>query len=263
MRVVIAPDKFAGTLSATAAAAAIAAGWRPSRPTTTRAAAPVRRRTRAPRRRRQRPRRPSAARRRRPTRWAVPVPAEILVAWRHGIRRERPGGRAAPAGAGGTRSGARDVGRARRRCCEAALDAGAGGASSLGLGGSATNDGGRGMIEALGRSRAARTAPARLRRADRRPLTDVDNPLLGLNGATAVFGPQKGADARPCSGSRGGCAEWADLDGLARSPPPGAGAAGGLGAALFWLGAAARTGRGLVAEVDRAAGRARRAPTWS
>lgn len=80
----------------------------------------------------------------------------------------------------------------------------------VGLGGSATTDGGAGMLAALG-SRPVDTAgvpipdgsPARVARFDRRPdlggvslvaAADVDNPLLGRHGAAAVFGPQKGAD---------------------------------------------------------------------
>ena len=81
----------------------------------------------------------------------------------------------------------------------------------VGLGGSAVNDGGAGMLAALGAAPvdvagyalpyggAALTAAAalgglpRLRQVRLVAATDVDNPLIGLHGASNVFGPQKGA----------------------------------------------------------------------
>ncbi|HUQ19842.1 MAG TPA: glycerate kinase, partial [Gemmatimonadaceae bacterium] len=98
----------------------------------------------------------------------------------------------------------------------------------IGLGGSATVDGGAGMREALGnwgsrKSEIPITA-----------LADVRNPLLGKNGAARVFGPQKGATPQQID----------ELEvRLAKSIDPtyhnieGAGAAGGLGAGLLMIGA--------------------------
>jgi glycerate 2-kinase len=68
--------------------------------------------------------------------------------------------------------------------------------------------------------------------------TDVTNPLLGADGAAAVFGPQKGADAPQVAELEAGLAQLTRLlnaTGLAGEP--GAGAAGGLGFACRWLGA--------------------------
>jgi glycerate kinase len=113
----------------------------------------------------------------------------------------------------------------------------------VGLGGSGTNDGGRGMWEVLGGGYPLELVAA----------TDVDNPLLGPNGASAVYGPQKGADRAMVLDLDDTLRGWADLvereigqNGL--RDRPGAGAAGGLGFALFALGAARRSGLELVAE---------------
>ncbi len=103
------------------------------------------------------------------------------------------------------------------------------------LGGSATVDGGRGMRDALG----DRAIPVPLRVA-----CDVSNPLLGERGAARVFGPQKGASAE----------EVEELEARLRAMPelapfaqlPGAGAAGGLAAALAALGGELVPGSRLV-----------------
>ena len=63
----------------------------------------------------------------------------------------------------------------------------------VGLGGSATNDGGRGLLEGLTDLAGGPRLLTALRALDLVIASDVANPLLGLNGATAVFGPQKGA----------------------------------------------------------------------
>ena len=65
---------------------------------------------------------------------------------------------------------------------------------------------------------------------------DVDNPLLGLNGATMVFGPQKGADMAMLERLERRMERWAAESGL-DTALPGGGAAGGVGAALHKLGA--------------------------
>lgn len=154
----------------------------------------------------------------------------------------------------------------------AALDAGAT-RVVVGLGGSATDDGGSGMLAALGLARlddagdplrpggAALASAARLvGMPDPRlagvelvAASDVEAPLLGPRGATAVFGPQKGASAEDLPVLEAAKARWADLleHALGRSVRdlPGAGAAGGLGAALLALGAHREPGLGLVSEV--------------
>ena len=129
----------------------------------------------------------------------------------------------------------------------AALDAGAS-RLVIGLGGSASTDGGAGALSALGmRLLDADDRPlgdgggelARLTRIDAsgmRPapadgvllLSDVTAPLLGPDGAAAVFGPQKGADAGDVRTLDDALAVWAGL--LGGDPAvPGAGAAGGTG----------------------------------
>ena len=137
----------------------------------------------------------------------------------------------------------------------AALDAGAT-TLVIGLGGSATNDGGAGMLAELGvrfldaGGRVLATTPAgladlacvdatgldpRLVDARVRVACDVDNPLLGDRGASAVFGPQKGATT-PELVTRldATLARLAELSGHAAvADAPGAGAAGGLGFALL------------------------------
>jgi glycerate kinase len=151
----------------------------------------------------------------------------------------------------------------------AALDAGAT-RIVVGLGGSATNDGGAGLLAALGLRRldaaGDQLAPGGVALRDVERLTgsldprladvelvaasDVDSPLLGLYGATAVFGPQKGASREDVALLDGALTRWADaLEshlGLSVRDRPGAGAAGGLGAALYVLGATQRPGIALV-----------------
>ncbi|MFJ1751438.1 glycerate kinase [Kitasatospora sp. NPDC088134] len=151
----------------------------------------------------------------------------------------------------------------------------------LGLGGSACTDGGAGLVQALGAGlydADGRPLPPggaalrRLARIDPGPLAeslrgvevvvacDVDNPLLGPRGAAAVYGPQKGADAADLVVLEDGLTRWADtvaeLTGREVRDVPGAGAAGGVGfAALALLGAATRPGIGLLLDLlgfDRA-----------
>lgn len=157
----------------------------------------------------------------------------------------------------------------------------------IGLGGSATNDGGAGMLQALGarvvddqgcdvapglagleQVASVELAPAlqALDGARIVVLSDVENPLVGRRGALAVFGGQKGLPADGAEVLRR-CDSWmvgygrlldaaiarARARGLLRTPEgartfgsvlgvPGAGAAGGLGAALLALGAELRSG---------------------
>ena len=137
----------------------------------------------------------------------------------------------------------------------------------LGLGGVASTDGGAGLVVALGARLLDESgtelppggaALARLARIDLSKLrdlsgveiivaTDVDNPLLGERGAAAVYAPQKGASPADVATLEAGLARWADVAehtlGRVKRDEPGAGAAGGLGfAALAFLGAALRPG---------------------
>jgi glycerate 2-kinase len=144
----------------------------------------------------------------------------------------------------------------------------------LGLGGVASTDGGAGLVTALGARlldesgaelRPGGAALARLGRVDLSKLhdlsgtefiaaTDVDNPLLGELGAAAVYAPQKGATAEDVRFLEDGLARWADLTeqalGRVRRHDKGAGAAGGLGfAALAFLGATMRPGIELMLDL--------------
>jgi len=154
-----------------------------------------------------------------------------------------------------------------------ALDTGAGNVV-MGIGGSATNDGGAGMAQALGfalldeagqelepgglalaklaRIDATGSHPS-LRDVEIRVAADVDNPLCGPNGASAVYGPQKGADAallETLDRALGHFAGIIERDlGVSVRNVPGAGAAGGLGAGLMaFTGARMGSGVELVAE---------------
>lgn len=124
----------------------------------------------------------------------------------------------------------------------------------LGLGGSATNDGGLGMAEALGCDPehpviAAAVADAGVRVT---AACDVRNPLLGDGGCTRVYGPQKGIrpeDFRKHEARLQGLVARVE-EGARLAEVPGAGAAGGLGfGCLAFLGAELRPGFELVAEV--------------
>ena len=145
----------------------------------------------------------------------------------------------------------------------------------VGLGGSATNDGGAGFASALGArflDSDGRPLPpggsalARLDRIDHSGLhpvlagativaaTDVTNPLCGPDGASAVFGPQKGATPEMVRELDAALVNYARV--VARdvgrdvSEQPGAGAAGGLGAGLMaFAGATLQSGIDMVCEV--------------
>lgn len=144
----------------------------------------------------------------------------------------------------------------------------------IGIGGSATNDGGAGMVQALGAKLLNKQgqqidcgggALAQLHRIDISELDsrikdcrfevacDVSNPLTGDNGASAIFGPQKGATPEMIAQLDGYLRHYAqliedtldiDVDSL-----PGAGAAGGMGAGLYaFCGAQLRQGIEIVTE---------------
>lgn len=142
----------------------------------------------------------------------------------------------------------------------------------LGIGGSATNDGGAGMAQALGarlldaRGRELPAGGAALLGLDRIDISgldrrlerinvivacDVNNPLCGTRGASAVFGPQKGAtpsDVKLLDRALSRFARIVRRDlGMDVRRRPGAGAAGGLGAGcVAFLGAALKPGIELV-----------------
>lgn len=130
----------------------------------------------------------------------------------------------------------------------AALDAGAA-RIVVGLGGSASTDGGRGLVDELGGLDAARR---RLAGVELVAASDVEYPLLGPWGAARVFGPQKGADSRTVAELEQRLGKWAvELDtaaGREVSAEQGAGAAGGIGAALLALGARCESGAAIIAE---------------
>ena len=147
----------------------------------------------------------------------------------------------------------------------------------VGLGGSATCDGGIGMLQALGvrfydeahrpmdeplgggalldvGSMDLSGLDPRLREITIAAACDVDNVLTGPNGAAHTFAPQKGADAKQVECLDRGLAKFYQLvenaAGIQITEMPGAGAAGGLGAALLgFLGARLRPGIEIVAEI--------------
>ncbi|MFD1674551.1 glycerate kinase [Alicyclobacillus fodiniaquatilis] len=144
----------------------------------------------------------------------------------------------------------------------------------ISLGGSATNDGGLGLLAALGalffdaehqlvdptgagmtkvRQMDLTRLDARLGECTIRIASDVDNPLTGENGASYVFGPQKGASESVVRLLDDGLKNFASHVEEAIKQPnlansPGAGAAGGAGFALMAIGAQMMSGAQLVAE---------------
>jgi glycerate 2-kinase len=271
MRVVVAPDSFGGTLSATAAAEAIASGWRRTAP--------------------------DDELRLLPLADGGTGFVEVLHAARggewHELEVTGPFGDPVQARwlqiedtaylESAAACGLHLVPRERRvpevartvtsrgvgELIADARDAGVG-VVVVGLGGSATTDGGAGMLAALGAVSVDEdgaplsgggAALARCARLDGTPqlgvqlvaAADVDNPLLGEHGAAAVFGPQKGADAAAVAELDAALARFADVLaaglGVDVRDQPGAGAAGGLGAALLALGARRVSGAGLVRDL--------------
>lgn len=144
----------------------------------------------------------------------------------------------------------------------------------IGIGGSATNDGGAGMMQALGArlcdaegqeighgggslSRLSRidlsAIDPRLRDRMIHVACDVTNPLVGERGASRIFGPQKGATEAMIVELDRNLAHFADVIKASLQvdvkPIPGAGAAGGMGAALMaFLNAELRSGIEIVTE---------------
>lgn len=139
----------------------------------------------------------------------------------------------------------------------------------VGIGGSATNDGGAGMLQALGirlldadgvEIPRGGAALAKLAKIEVPPelssmlsglgfciACDVTNPLCGHNGASAVFGPQKGATPEMVKELDTALSHFASVAGTGVETKPGAGAAGGLGYAFgAFLGAELVPGVDLV-----------------
>ena len=271
MKVLVAPDKFAGTLSAPEAAAAIAEGWLRSAPgdvldlapmadggpgfvdvlSTARAATSadlLSVTVRGP--------------------LGDPVPATLLVDGDTGyVESAQACGLhlVAPELREPERASSYGVGE----LVAAALDAGVR-RVVLGLGGSGTNDGGAGLLAALGATSEPRDLLARgplalaeLEQVDLAPArerlagvelvaaTDVDNPLLGLVGATNVYGPQKGVLPDRVQVLDAALERLAAATDKRLALGKGAGAAGGLGFGLLLLGAQRRPGVRLVADTLR------------
>ncbi|HGY3717670.1 TPA: glycerate 2-kinase [Citrobacter gillenii] len=144
----------------------------------------------------------------------------------------------------------------------------------IGIGGSATNDGGAGMVQALGAKLCDANGTEigygggclnnlnaidisgldpRLKTCSIRVACDVTNPLTGENGASRIFGPQKGATEERIIELDRNLSHFADI--IKKSlrvdvkDVPGAGAAGGMGAALMaFLGAELRSGIEIVTQ---------------
>jgi glycerate kinase len=248
VRLVIAPDKFAGTFSASEVAEAVASGWAGVRPSDELRELPM-----------------SDGG---PGFLAVlsqmlPGAEQLAVVTTDPLGRTVPGVVLLHAGSAYVESaqalglhlltpGERDPELTTSAGLATLLvQAAASGADRLvvGLGGSATNDGGRGLLEALLAGNGGPDLIAELRRRTLVLASDVTNPLLGLTGATAIFGPQKGAGPEAVARLEGRMQAWVrELPGLeAVADRPAAGAAGGVGAALLWLGGRAESGAELVA----------------
>ncbi|MCW2735991.1 glycerate kinase [Nocardioides sp.] len=271
MRVLIAPDKFAGTLTAVEAAEAIAAGWRRQAPHDELDLAPMADggpgfvdvlhaalggelaavTVTGPH--------------------GAPVPAVVLrVGDTAYVESAQAAGLHLVDGDPETAS-SRGVG-------ELVLAAVAGGATTVvvGLGGTGTNDGGAGVLAAwgatsdgvldggataLGSVTHVDPAPARERLAGVTLVaaSDVDNPLTGLFGATKTFGPQKGIEEERIAEVDGWLEAFATATDRRTSLEKGAGAAGGIGYALLVVGASRRAGIGLVTDAVSLAERASKA----
>jgi len=271
MRVLIAPDKFAGTLTAVEAADAIAAGWRRQAPDDDLDLAPMAD--------------------------GGPGFVDVLHAALGGelsaVTVSGPHGSPVPAvvlrvGETAYVESAQAAGlhlldgdpetATSRGVGELVLAAVEGGARTVvvGLGGSGTNDGGAGVLAALGATSDAvldggatglsqvttvdlANARARVAGVTLVAASDVDNPLTGLFGATKTFGPQKGIAEERIAEVDGWLEAFATATDRRTSLEKGAGAAGGIGYALLLLGATREPGIGLVTDAVSLAERARRA----
>jgi glycerate kinase len=260
MRVLVAPDKFAGTLTAVQAAEAIAAGWRRQAPADELDLAPMSdggpgfvdvlhaalggellaQTVRGPH--------------------GEPVPATVLLV----DGPERVAYVESAQACGLHLTGGEDAESATTYGVgELVRAAAATGATTVvvGLGGSGTNDGGAGLLAALG---ATADRPLDAGAAGLDGITsiglpalggvrlvaasDVESPLTGLFGATKTFGPQKGISEERLPVVDGWLEQWAEAVDRRLSLEKGAGAAGGLGFALLALGATREPGIDLVVD---------------
>ncbi len=272
MKIVVAPDKFKGSLTAGQAAAAIAAGLRAGLPAAEVVTVPV-----ADGGEGTVDAAVAAGFRRQPVTAAGPTGEPVRASYARrgkdavvelacvcGLPR-LPGGRREPLAASSFGAG---------QVMRDALEAGAR-RIVLAVGGSASTDGGAGLLQALGarvldargepigRGGAALRAAASLDLAGLHPAlrtcslviaTDVANPLTGPDGAAEVFGPQKGASPAQVGQLADGLRRWAAVVAAATgadwSLAPGAGAAGGVGfAVLAVLGARRRAGIDMVLDL--------------
>ncbi len=265
MRVLVAPDKFAGTLTAVQAAEAIAEGWRRQAPADELDLAPMADGG------------PGfvdvlhAALGGDLVATTVPgplgedVPATTLfVGGTAYVESAQACGVHLTGGRRGEEATSRGVGVLIARAAEAGARR-----VVVGLGGSGSNDGGAGVLAALGATadrpldRGAQALPGITRvtlpQVDVALVaaSDVDNPLTGMFGATKTFGPQKGVAEDRIAVVDGWLEELATATDRRTSLEKGAGAAGGIGYALLCLGATREPGIGLVAD---AVGLAERAP---
>jgi glycerate 2-kinase len=244
MRVLIAPDSFKGSLTSVEVTTALAEGWREARPDdevllapladggegtlvaieaaggwawrTVEASDPIGRPVRA--------------------RWlqsADGARAVVELAEASGLSRLAATERD-PVGAS-----TRGTGEVLRAVLEAGVRT-----ITLGIGGSATTDGGAGILTALGAritqgSIDLEPLDPRMAVADLRIACDVTNPLLGPTGAAATYGPQKGASPAQVTELDAALARYADMlesaTGRRERETPGAGAAGGTGFGLLCL----------------------------
>ncbi len=251
LRVLIAPDCFGDSLTAAQAAQAIASGWGRARPGDVLIAAP------------QSDGGPGfvdvlaaslPAAELRHSRVRGPLDADVDAAWVYDpaaatayLECAQACGLALLGGPPNVRTALDAHSAGVGQLIEVALEAGAK-TIVVGLGGSACTDGGYGMVSALGGLAGARR---RLAGVTLVAATDVEHPLLGPRGAAPVFGPQKGAEPATVDDLERRLTAWsADLDEAAGYPvgmQPGAGAAGGLGAALLALGGHRESGAAVVA----------------
>lgn len=250
LRVLIAPDSYGESLTAVQAAAVIAAGWHRSRPGDRLAIAPqsdggsgfisVL---------------ASQVGQVRHVRVAGPLTADVDAEWvfDSGTRTAylecaQACGLARLDGPPTAETALATHSRGVGQLIASALEAGAE-RIVVGLGGSASTDGGRGVIDELGGLAGGR---GRLAGVELIAATDVEHPLLGPWGAARIFGPQKGADAATVTALENRLGQWAtELDAAAGrtvSAESGAGAAGGIGAALLALGGVRQSGAAIVAD---------------
>lgn len=280
LRVVVAPDSFGGSLDSVGVANAIAAGWIRARPMDTVVLVPMADGGEGTLAAVAAALGERAARQTLATVDAIerPIRADWLLmdtgrtafvemAAASGLARLAAGERT-PASA--RSASTRGTGELLRAALDARVET-----VILGLGGSATTDGGAGMLSALGvhclDERGDELPPggaalARLARIDASGLdprlaavqlvvaSDVTNPLTGPAGAAATYGPQKGADATTVAELDAALATYGAAieatTGRAVAALPGAGAAGGVGAALLgFTGAVLRPGFEVVAEM--------------